>query len=460
MKKLYTTLALAAAVAFGASAAAPKAAKTVDLSNAKVIENVDFGAPLAAAPQKAPQKADAIIPTNMEELCDMYLGTYYAYLTSINGEQELGVTLSPVEGEANQVEILGLYYDIPITGTVDFNAKTITCPRQNVYYNDYYSEWMYLCWQETKVGSDGKPAQVETDKPVVFSFADGSLKCPSNTPLDINGDKYINGCVAIRVAAGYFFLGADFDLPRFVIPDFDLEGWTKAGTCSYLDAGWVLNGLFGYDTAVELPGLEAEYYTKEMLCDVDEEMHTYLAVYQPYGKFNAFLGEALPNWVEEGAINTSKSTGAVVLDITYPECVMAMQGNYSGMQFEGDYYWNYNKEYVEFYQNEFTADDIVGAYDEISTYDKDANIIEITNCLFGVNASKYASYQWTGKDGNALPTLVLVTLTPGGESGLNTVITDNNAPVEYYNLQGVRVADDAKGLVIRKQGNNVAKVIR
>lgn len=40
------------------------------------------------------------------------------------------------------------------------------------------------------------------------------------------------------------------------------------------------------------------------------------------------------------------------------------------------------------------------------------------------------------------------------------VIFDNNAPVEYYNLQGVRVNanDAAKGIFIKKQGNKVAKV--
>ena len=36
---------------------------------------------------------------------------------------------------------------------------------------------------------------------------------------------------------------------------------------------------------------------------------------------------------------------------------------------------------------------------------------------------------------------------------------DENAPVEYFNLQGVRVAEPAAGLYIRRQGNNVAKVM-
>lgn len=36
---------------------------------------------------------------------------------------------------------------------------------------------------------------------------------------------------------------------------------------------------------------------------------------------------------------------------------------------------------------------------------------------------------------------------------------DENAPVEYFNLQGVRVENPANGLYIKRQGNKVAKVI-
>lgn len=38
-------------------------------------------------------------------------------------------------------------------------------------------------------------------------------------------------------------------------------------------------------------------------------------------------------------------------------------------------------------------------------------------------------------------------------------IFDNNAPVEYYNLQGVRVNNAENGIFIRKQGNKTSKVI-
>lgn len=45
----------------------------------------------------------------------------------------------------------------------------------------------------------------------------------------------------------------------------------------------------------------------------------------------------------------------------------------------------------------------------------------------------------------------------GGVS--NIVVEDENAPVEYYNLQGVRVANPENGLYIRRQGNKATKVL-
>lgn len=45
------------------------------------------------------------------------------------------------------------------------------------------------------------------------------------------------------------------------------------------------------------------------------------------------------------------------------------------------------------------------------------------------------------------------------KSGVENIDLDLNAPVEYYNLQGVRVMNPENGLYIRRQGNNVTKVI-
>ena len=47
------------------------------------------------------------------------------------------------------------------------------------------------------------------------------------------------------------------------------------------------------------------------------------------------------------------------------------------------------------------------------------------------------------------------------EGAVNNVsVSNNEAPVEYYNLQGVRIAEPAHGIYIRRQGTEVSKIIK
>lgn len=48
---------------------------------------------------------------------------------------------------------------------------------------------------------------------------------------------------------------------------------------------------------------------------------------------------------------------------------------------------------------------------------------------------------------------------PGLTGISNVTVADENAPVEYYNLQGVRVANPESGLYIKRQGNKATKVL-
>lgn len=47
---------------------------------------------------------------------------------------------------------------------------------------------------------------------------------------------------------------------------------------------------------------------------------------------------------------------------------------------------------------------------------------------------------------------------PEAYSGIADGIADENAPVEYYNLQGVRVSNPSNGIFIRRQGSKVEKI--
>lgn len=44
--------------------------------------------------------------------------------------------------------------------------------------------------------------------------------------------------------------------------------------------------------------------------------------------------------------------------------------------------------------------------------------------------------------------------------GIDDIAVDQNAPIEYFNLQGVRIANPEKGqLVITRQGSKTSKTI-
>ena len=50
-------------------------------------------------------------------------------------------------------------------------------------------------------------------------------------------------------------------------------------------------------------------------------------------------------------------------------------------------------------------------------------------------------------------------LADDDSSAITDITVDENAPVEYFNLQGIRVDNPENGLYIKRQGNNVTKVL-
>lgn len=48
---------------------------------------------------------------------------------------------------------------------------------------------------------------------------------------------------------------------------------------------------------------------------------------------------------------------------------------------------------------------------------------------------------------------------PQSGSAVDEIETDQNAPVEYFNLQGMKVSGDMPGIYVRRQGSKVSKVI-
>ena len=97
---------------------------------------------------------------------------------------------------------------------------------------------------------------------------------------------------------------------------------------------------------------------------------------------------------------------------------------------------------------EYTVDDNHGIIDSHKDYDN-PNVQS-----FDIDNQRVVTFKNTGEQ----PFAVLeVEYTKA--SGINDINVDNaNAPVEYFNLQGIRVENPSNGLYIRRQGNKVEKV--
>lgn len=94
-----------------------------------------------------------------------------------------------------------------------------------------------------------------------------------------------------------------------------------------------------------------------------------------------------------------------------------------------------------------------------SKIDKMENgVITIKKPLFGKNATSEFGYEWTGADGQAIT--VAATIQFQTPSSIDTVVTDDNAKAEYYNLQGIRITNPQKGSIyIVKKGAKASKVV-
>ncbi len=86
--------------------------------------------------------------------------------------------------------------------------------------------------------------------------------------------------------------------------------------------------------------------------------------------------------------------------------------------------------------------------------------VDLTGTVDAAGVAKMTiNVVWKQGEDN-VPILVEFNGQKVGSSGIGSIDTDNaDAPVEYYNLQGIRVDNPENGVYIRRQGNTVTKVL-
>lgn len=432
MKKFYA-LAIAA-LALSASAQGIQAGYDLNPVKAKSEKLVRAAAPLRAAATVKP----TAVPT-LAEVQGVYTWECYEYLTDENGKEvgESTYSVKITALEDNNVSILTDYGTFegtfnPETGNINIEVPQLVPASVTLSDGTALDAYLYHA-----VWTSGEEFE-QVEDPIELTYVNGGYE----TGVD---DLIAVMAVAGEEDAGYFhFAGVNvFTKFQEEIP----EGWTEVGLCLYQDS-WAIN-LFSVDPA------NYQYYVTVVKSDEDENV---IRILNPYTALCAF-----------SYINDNTAPGGVIeFNIGNPNFVWLTGGLNSGFTFAQAELvdmtcWNLEG-YLK-YKNP-TADDatIIENLEsnELEISNLTDGVITVCNTVFGMESDPYAPNSWQNKQGQSMMTNAILWLEEA-ESGINNVIADSNnnvnAPVVFYNLQGVQVADPRGGIFIRKQGNEATKVI-
>lgn len=231
------------------------------------------------------------------------------------------------------------------------------------------------------------------------------------------------------------------------------EGWTSLGNAELYDP-WVLTGL-GLDNSVG-------YAVELQQSDADENV---------YRLVDPYKGES-----PAAAYNESTAAhGYIQFNVSDPDhvCFDAVEAGFANSELGVTKFYCYNVLGL-YVSMGYSADlvirvlgdqipytvfkDGVVTLSSIETTDDKGNPETDYDAVFGIQSNKNAGYGWTNSADEAIPMLGKIVF-PG--AGADLIEADEaDAPVKYYNLQGVAVSTPAAGqFVIRVKGDKATKMV-
>ena len=423
MKKFYSVLALAAAVALSANAAGVKKTdiqQTYEFAGQKI----EFKAATKAPGAKAPAAS------NIEELQGIYTGTCYMPFEGMEGKQTLEYAILP-GSDANHIQILGLMPE-PVEALVNWKGGVITIPGTlPMQVGQSQATMVHWRWNDNGQGTyecNDEPVQWDILKDGVIAAADSYdiLLCQGTEGF-------------------YIFGGYAFEMTK-TVSDASVE-WETVGTASFVDDGYVLPN-YGWETTAPT-----------LTCDLqrDKAKPTHLRLNNPYATLNSLVGAEL---------NEADLPGCIELDATNKDCVIVPR-TFLGFCSGGPWFGrNMEAGAVEGGDTPEALIEAMGK-DALSYIDYDNHLAIIRNCEWSNGSTQNTTWsaffeQWIPNEPKPSDTFTISLPDNLKEpsSAITEIEADANAPVEYFNLQGIRVANPENGVFVRRQGNTVTKVVK
>lgn len=425
MKKFYT-LVVAALVAV--SSVSAEGLKQLSWGNGKQVSKTPvetaskLNLPAATQSIKSVETKDL----DVSDLSGNYTWSYVSQ-TQSNGGQTVSTSIK-IEKTGNNIYTLS-WNGLEFSATYSLLSKKFSiASNQYLGYNDANQIDVYFYNLDP---SNAAPLST----PATATISGESLVFDSNVMLGIG-----------NTSVGWFVLGKNnvFTLSTSVVwenPTMPKDGWVDCGTADFADPWQVA----AYD------GVDINEYAWTVGVEKNENIEGLYRMVNPYQNSPISGNNADPT-----------GEGYIVFSVADPEFVLVYPLVYTGLMDEVGAFLNTNVEgyYMIGYEN-MTKELIISETGITpSTFDVEKGKVIFRNNYFGLISEPEELYSW--KDNNNQTIKVDGWLQFNDWTGINGVgvDADENAPVEYYNLQGMRInnVDNNPGLYIRKQGNKATKV--
>ncbi len=428
MRKLYTLLTTLLLGAASLSAALPISGQK-QLPQSLQLPAAELG---VSAVQELPQGAmltqKAATPrfATLADMAGEYTWTCRGLLNSMPQEVSTTATVEVSGGEVSIVmNMSGI--EVVLKGTADLESGTLTVPSRT-YVTEDPDGPIYLYFKEADSSGNILDGATE-EKTMVATIGDNSITFPrmsiwalgdfDNEALGFYWMSYVNVFTKVSENTG------------------DTRSWSKWSDGTFVD-GWIV------------PAMGIEPIAISCSIEKCDDVSDLYRLNCPYSS---------PDFPMP-----SSNEGYIEFSLADPAFVTVLPGVFSGFMNGPQPVYCFNFEgfaAARGYDRAMVVEQGIIAEEDLSTYAD--GVVTINNCVFDFTEACGNAYTWQNSEGESLADKMFGSITFDKApvlSGLETVDSASNAPVEYYNLQGVRVENPANGqIVIRRQGTTAQKVL-
>lgn len=370
----------------------------------------------------------------------------------------MNIQLDP--NNPGQVMINGFISYATVRGYVENDRLYI--PNQIVRYNEYYNEDLWF-WNVSI--RNGNPSMGENKNSLYYQYNpstpfffilsdDGNLYAGESDNIDSEKwyaheytDAELEEIVCIPAVIRYNKFDEFYFLCQWIIgypidkyATVDDWNWEPIGEATFKDA-WLPNQWASGQT----PEYQVPLYRYKFDSNI-------FMLKNPYGPQTPYG--------ENGITIDDGQEGHILFDISDPDLVCFYPFKYGCTLWGTDIpLYMYNSMGYLYYLIGYDKNELKEyATTPLSVFTKDTRVVHIEDAVYGYQDMGYVFYNYTWPDYDMKGYIIL---PDNYDSAVDAIEADEtDRPVEYFNLQGVKLNNPEKGsLVIKRQGNKVSKMI-